>query len=145
MNDISKDKDCQEFFACTEVAFGTGKGLLGYGICARYRRRPPGVRDAFSKALGVKNRLLWYGRDIRYRKPPSLVPNRYSVRRTASCGTRRVFSGPRARSSPLMAFGCIKKSAFCSCRKPILVFGGRNCFAVLTTLDSIAYRRQRAT
>lgn len=30
MNDISKDKDYQEFFACTEVAFGTGKGLLVY-------------------------------------------------------------------------------------------------------------------
>ncbi len=27
MNDISKDKDYQEFFACTEVAFGTGEGL----------------------------------------------------------------------------------------------------------------------
>ena len=77
MNDISKDKDYQEFFACTEVAFGTGEGLLGYGICARYRRRPPGVRDAFSKALGVKNRLSWYGSDIRYRKPPSLVPNAF--------------------------------------------------------------------
>ena len=28
MNDISKGKDYQEFFACTEVAFGTGKSLL---------------------------------------------------------------------------------------------------------------------
>ena len=30
MNDISKDKDYQEFLACTEVAFGTVKGLLWY-------------------------------------------------------------------------------------------------------------------
>ena len=30
MNDISKDKDYQEFFACTEVAFGAGNALLGY-------------------------------------------------------------------------------------------------------------------
>ena len=30
MNDISKDKDYQEFLACTEVAFGTGEGLLWY-------------------------------------------------------------------------------------------------------------------
>ncbi len=29
-----------------------------YGLDARYRRRAPGVRDAFSKALGAKNRLL---------------------------------------------------------------------------------------
>ena len=69
MNDISKDKDYQEFLACTEVTFGTVKGLLGYGICARCKKQAPVVRDAFSKALGVKNRLLWYGSDIRYRKP----------------------------------------------------------------------------
>ena len=91
MNDISKDKDHQEFFACTEEAFGTGKGLLWYGICARCKKQAPVVRGAFSGAFGVKNRLLWYGSDIRYRKPPSLVRSRYSVRRTAFCGTRRVF------------------------------------------------------
>ena len=73
MNDISKDKDYQEFLACTEVTFGTGEGLLGYGMDARYRRGAPGVRDAFSEALGVKNRLLRYGRDIRYQKPPPTV------------------------------------------------------------------------
>ena len=70
MNDISKDKDYQEFFACT--AFGTGEGLLGYGICARCAKQASVVRDAFSEALGVKNRLFWYRSDIRYRKPPSL-------------------------------------------------------------------------
>ena len=36
-----------------------------------------------------------------------------------------------------------KKSAFCSCRKPFLVSGGRSCFAVLKTPDSVAYRQQR--
>ena len=101
MNDISKDKDYQEFLACTEVAFGTGEGLLWYGICARCKKQAPVVRDAFSGALGAQNRLLWYGSDIRYRKPPSLVRSRYSVRKKASCGTRCIFRDPRARSSPL--------------------------------------------
>ena len=70
MNDISKDKDYQEFLACTEVTFGTGEGLLGYGICARCKKQAPVVRGAFSGALGAQNRLLWYGSDIWYRKPP---------------------------------------------------------------------------
>ena len=119
MNDISKDKDYQEFFACTEVAFGAGNALLWYGICARCAKQPPVVRDAFSGALGVKNRLFWYRSDIRYRKPPSLVPNRYScaqntllwyaahfqgppVRRTASWGTRRVFRGTRCKKQAFL-------------------------------------------
>ena len=51
MNDISKDKDYQEFLACTEVAFGTVKGLL----CTEYAR-------------GAKNRLLWYA--TRFQVPP---------------------------------------------------------------------------
>ena len=55
----------------TKGKFGTGEGLLGYGMDARYRRGAPGVRDAFSKALGAKNRRFRYGRDIRYQKPPS--------------------------------------------------------------------------
>ncbi len=55
------------------VAFGTGEGLLVYGIFIRCSKRPPGVRDAFSEALRAQNRLLGYGRDIRYRKQPSLV------------------------------------------------------------------------
>ena len=29
------------------LAFGTGEGLLGYGICVPCSKRPPGVRDAF--------------------------------------------------------------------------------------------------
>ena len=94
MNDISKDKDYQEFLACTEVTFGTGEGLLGYGICARCKKQAPVVRGAFSEAFGVKNRRFWYRSDIRYRKPPSPVRSRYSVRRTAFCGTRRIFRCP---------------------------------------------------
>ena len=73
MNDISKDKDYQEFLACTEVAFGTGEGLLWYGICVPCAKQAPVVRDAFSEAFGVKNRRFRYRMDIRYRKRPSLV------------------------------------------------------------------------
>ena len=53
--------------------FGTGEGLLWYGICARCKKQASVVRDAFSEAFGVKNRLLWYGRDIRYRKRTPMV------------------------------------------------------------------------
>ena len=53
-------------------------------------KRLPGVRDAFSEAFGVKNRLLRYGRDIRYRKRPPTVRDASSkARRTADstdCG-----------------------------------------------------------
>ena len=40
--------------------FGTGEGLLWYGMCARCAKQPPVVRDAFSGALGAQNSLLWY-------------------------------------------------------------------------------------
>ena len=66
------------------VAFGTGGGLLRYGICAPCKTQAPGVRDAFSDAFGVKNRLFRYGMDIRYRKPPSLVRDRTGAPKTAS-------------------------------------------------------------
>ena len=55
------------------LAFGTGEGLLWYGICVPCSKRLPGVHDASSEAFGVKNRLLRYGRDIRCQKQPSLV------------------------------------------------------------------------
>ena len=55
------------------LAFGTGEGLLRYGICVPCSKRLPVVRDAFSEAFGVKNRLLRYGRDIRCQKQPSVV------------------------------------------------------------------------
>ena len=61
------------FLLFADVAFGTGEGLLGYGMDVLYRRGAPGVRDAFSKALGAKNRRFRYGRDIRYQKPPPTV------------------------------------------------------------------------
>ena len=44
----------------TECEFGTGNALLRYGIDTRCSKQPPVVRDAFSEALGVKNRLLPY-------------------------------------------------------------------------------------
>ena len=65
-------------------AFGTGEGLLRYGICVPCSKRLPGVRDAFAEAFGVKNRLLRYGMNIRYRKPPSLVRDRPGAPKTTS-------------------------------------------------------------
>ena len=85
------------------LAFGTGEGLLGYGICVPCSKRLPGVRDAFSEALRAQNRLLGYGRDIRYRKRPPTVRDAFSeaqnsrLRRlwTAFCCTGRVFKGAK--------------------------------------------------
>ena len=71
--------------------FGTGEGLLWYGICARYKKQASVVRGASSEAFGVKNRLLWYGRDIRYRKRPP------TVRGTSSFGGTRY----RKRTPPI--------------------------------------------
>ena len=45
----------------TKGKFGTGEGLLGYGIHIRCSKRLPVVRGAFSEAFGVKNKLLRYG------------------------------------------------------------------------------------
>ena len=106
------------------LAFGTGEGLLRYGICVPCSKRLPVVRDAFSEAFGVKNRLLRYGRDIRCQKQPSVVRDAFSkalrtadstdcgqpsahrthlqrraVPKAASCRTGRIFSarnGPRS-------------------------------------------------
>ena len=55
------------------LAFGTGEGLLWYGICVPCSKWLPVVRDASSEAFGVKNRLLRYGRDIRCQKQPPPV------------------------------------------------------------------------
>ena len=44
---------------------GTREGHLWYGICVPCAKRLPGVRDAFSEALGAKNRLLVYRMEIR--------------------------------------------------------------------------------
>ena len=60
------------------LAFGTGEGLLGYGICVPCSKRLPEVRGAFSGALGAQNRLLRYGRDIRCAKQPPVVRDAFS-------------------------------------------------------------------
>ena len=83
------------------LAFGTGEGLLWYGICVPCSKRLPGVRDESSEAFGVKNRLLRYGRDIRCAKQAPVVRNAFSkAHRTADstdCGqppvVRDAFSG----------------------------------------------------
>ena len=64
------------------LAFGTGEGLLWYGICVPCSKRLPVVRDASSEALGAQ-------------KQASTVRKRYSVPKIASCGTRRIFKGPQ--------------------------------------------------
>ena len=86
--------------------FGTGEGLLWYGICARCEKQASVVRDAFSEAFGVKNRLLRYGRDIRYRKRPPTVRGtssfggtRYRKRPPTVRGTSS-FGGTRYRKRP---------------------------------------------
>ena len=53
----------------------------GPSICVPCSKRLPGVRDAFSEAFGVKKQAF-------------PVQKGYSVRRTAFCGTRRVFLSP---------------------------------------------------
>ena len=91
-------------------------GHLWYGICVPCSKRLPGVRDAFSEAFGVKNRLFRYGKGIRCMKTPffctegvfrgtrcskqaSTVRKRYSVPKTGSSGTRRIFKGRRTADS----------------------------------------------
>ncbi len=76
----------------TKGKFGTGEGLLWYGICARCKKQASVVRDTFSGALGAQNRLLWYGRDIRYRKHPPTVRNE-----ATGCGHCVDSSDPRMR------------------------------------------------
>ena len=72
------------------LAFGTGEGLLGYGICVPCSKRLPVVRDAFSEAFGAQNRLFRYRRDIRCTKQAPVVRDASSkARRTADstdCG-----------------------------------------------------------
>ena len=90
----------QEIGRVDKGKFGTGEGLLWYGICARCEKQASVVRDAFSEAFGVKNRLLRYGRDIRYRKRPP------TVRGTSSFGgTRYRKRPPVVRDAFSEAFG----------------------------------------
>ena len=69
------------------LAFGTGEGLLRYGICVPCSKRLPVVRDAFSEAFGVKNRLLRYGRDIRCAKQAPVVRDAFSKARRIADST----------------------------------------------------------
>ena len=97
--------------------FGTGEGLLWYGICARCKKQASVVRGAFSEAFGVKNRLLWYGRDIRYWKRPPTVRGASSEHCTGKglflsgvcclrCRQCSPFSGSLKNSVPETAFSC---------------------------------------
>ena len=69
------------------LAFGTGEGHLWYGICVPCSKRLPGVRDAFSEALGAQNRLLRYEKGIRCMKTPFFC-------------TEGVFRGTRCSKQP---------------------------------------------
>ena len=85
--------------------FGTGEGLLWYGICARCEKQASVVRGAFPEAFGVKNKLLWYGRDIRYRKRPPTVRGASSARRLfsiAACGTTKEKSASGESRRPIL-------------------------------------------
>ena len=77
------------------LTFGTGEGHLWYGICVPCSKRPPGVRDAFSDALGAQNRLLRYGRDIRCQKQPPVVRDASSKARRTAPATLNAFSKAR--------------------------------------------------
>ena len=115
--------DCVVF-----VVFGTGKGLLWYGICARCKKQAPVVRDAFSGAPGVKtgysgtgvifgtgNPLLWYGADIRCAEQPSVVRDAFSKALGAQnsllwYATR--FQGPPGTQQPPTAASGAQKSGW---------------------------------
>ena len=102
------------------LAFGTGEGLLWYGICVPCSKRLPGVRDAFSEGFGAQNRLLRYGRDIRCQKQAPLVRDASSkARRTADstdCG--QPTAAPDAFSE-----ACRAKSSSCRTGR---IFSARN-------------------
>ena len=54
------------------LAFGTGEGLLWYGICVRCSKQAPGVRDAFSEACRAKSSTCRTGRIFSARNGPAL-------------------------------------------------------------------------
>ena len=89
------------------LAFGTGEGLLRYGICVPCSKRLPVVRDAFSEAFGAKNRLLWYATHLQ-------SPAEQPIHRlwTASCPPDAFPEAYRAKSSLLphrMHLQCAKR------------------------------------
>ena len=131
---------CSPLF-CRFAKFGTGEGLLLYRMDARYRRRAPMVRDAFSKALGAKNRLLRYGRGIRCKKQPSLVRDAHpKARRTASTrrranikeGDQKVFCSPSyglpnprrlTSATPIRGISRLRCGPFGTFGAPLLIYG----------------------
>ena len=72
------------------LAFGTGEGLLWYGICVPCSKRLPGVRDASSKARRTADpqtvdSLLGYATHFQRRTVPKAAlaaPDASSVRET---------------------------------------------------------------
>ena len=58
-------------------------GLCVYRRGIRCKKQPSGVRDAYSEALGAKNRLLVYRMEIRCRKQASGVPDAASKTRSS--------------------------------------------------------------
>ena len=54
------------------LAFGTGEGLLRYGICVPCSKRLPVVRDAFSEAYRAKSSLLPHRTHLQCAKRPPL-------------------------------------------------------------------------
>ena len=78
------------------LAFGTGEGLLGYGICVPCSKRLPGVRDAFSEAFGVKNRLLRYATHLQRpaeQPTPQTVDSLLPQRQPLQCAKRPPLGG----------------------------------------------------
>ena len=76
------------------LAFGTGEGLLRYGICVPCSKRLPGVRDAFSKSRRTADpqtvdSRLWDATHFQRRTVPKAAlaaPDASSVRETAPLG-----------------------------------------------------------
>ena len=109
------------------LAFGTGEGLLWYGICAPCSKRLPGIRDAFSETFGVKNRLLRYGSDIRCAKQPPVVRDASSKARRTADSTD---SGQPTAAPDAFSEACRAKSSLlphrthlqCAKRPPLSLF-----------------------
>ena len=59
------------------LAFGTGEGLLWYGICVPCSKRLPGVRDAFSETCRAKSSLLPHRTHLQCAKRPRSEVSRH--------------------------------------------------------------------
>ena len=95
--DISTKKRSIKMPLC--LAFGTGEGLLWYGICVPCSKRLPGVRDAFSEACRAKSSLLPHRTHLQCAKRPPrslFAPAAPSLAPSTAIGTR---NGPRSEVS----------------------------------------------